>query len=201
MSLGRFARLNFSKSGVSLGLGPRGLNVNLGSKGVRTTVGLPGSGLSYQTFQSWRRRGRSASPTPPPAGPAARAAAPTCFPWRLVLSVAMATVLVLGGRTVQRAPSLPATPAPRPSAAAAVAPAPTAPACPAAPVAMDAAAIRDVQTLLMELGYPPGPIDGMTGPLTRKAIDDYLRARGLPGNDEPSPALLAHLRLDAAQKR
>ena len=41
----------------------------------------------------------------------------------------------------------------------------------------------------------------MTGPLTRKATADYLRAKGLPGNDEPGPALLARLRLDAAQKR
>jgi hypothetical protein len=61
IGLGRFARLNFSKSGLSLGLGPRGLNINIGPKGVRTTVGLPGTGLSYQTFESWRQRGRPAT--------------------------------------------------------------------------------------------------------------------------------------------
>jgi peptidoglycan hydrolase-like protein with peptidoglycan-binding domain len=66
---------------------------------------------------------------------------------------------------------------------------------------MDAASISEVQTLLKELGYPPGPIDGMTGPLTRKAIHDYLWAKGLAGNDEPSLALLARLRFDATQKR
>ena len=50
VGLRRCARLNFSESGVSLGLGPRGANINIGPKGVRTTVGLPGTGISYQTF-------------------------------------------------------------------------------------------------------------------------------------------------------
>jgi peptidoglycan hydrolase-like protein with peptidoglycan-binding domain len=66
---------------------------------------------------------------------------------------------------------------------------------------MDAASIREIQTLLKELGYLPGPIDGITGPLTRKAIHDYHWAKGLGGSDEPSPDLLARLRLEAAQKR
>lgn len=60
MSFGRFLRLNFSGSGVSLGVGPRGLNVNIGPRGVRKTVGLPGSGISYQTFTAWPK-----NPPPP----------------------------------------------------------------------------------------------------------------------------------------
>ena len=59
--LGGLVRLNFSGSGVSLGLGPRGANVNISSRGVRKTVGLPGTGLSYQIFTKWTK--------PPPAPP------------------------------------------------------------------------------------------------------------------------------------
>ena len=42
-------RLNVSKSGVSTSLGGRGATVNVGTSGKRTvTVGIPGTGLSYQ---------------------------------------------------------------------------------------------------------------------------------------------------------
>ncbi len=42
-------RLNVSKSGVSTSLGGRGATVNVGANGKRTvTVGIPGTGLSYQ---------------------------------------------------------------------------------------------------------------------------------------------------------
>ncbi len=41
-------RLNFSRSGVSWTIGPRGLHLTLGGRtGPRTTVGVPGSGISY----------------------------------------------------------------------------------------------------------------------------------------------------------
>jgi peptidoglycan hydrolase-like protein with peptidoglycan-binding domain len=62
--LGKLVRLNFSGSGVSLGLGPPGLNVNLGPKGVRKTVGIPGSGLSYQTFSKWQADAPQLAPRP-----------------------------------------------------------------------------------------------------------------------------------------
>lgn len=42
-------RLNFSKSGVSTSLGPRGATINLSKKGARANVGIPGTGLSYST--------------------------------------------------------------------------------------------------------------------------------------------------------
>lgn len=45
-------RLNLSKSGASVSVGPRGLKYTVGPKGRRTTVGLPGSGLSYTEYQS-----------------------------------------------------------------------------------------------------------------------------------------------------
>lgn len=41
------ARLNLSKTGVSLSLGAPGATLNLSHRGVRTTAGIPGSGLSY----------------------------------------------------------------------------------------------------------------------------------------------------------
>jgi hypothetical protein len=43
-------RLNLSKSGASVSVGPRGLKYTVGPKGTRTTVGLPGSGLSYTEY-------------------------------------------------------------------------------------------------------------------------------------------------------
>ncbi|WP_407074381.1 DUF4236 domain-containing protein [Psychrobacter sp. CAL346-MNA-CIBAN-0220] len=46
-------RLNLTKKGISsLSVGKRGATVNIGKKGTRGTVGLPGSGLSYSSYQS-----------------------------------------------------------------------------------------------------------------------------------------------------
>jgi len=39
--------------------------------------------------------------------------------------------------------------------------------------------IRDVQTLLKELGYDPGPIDGFMGRQTGAAIQEFQKAKGL----------------------
>ena len=47
-------RVNLSKSGPSLSVGPVGLRLNLGPQGIRTTAGLPGSGLSVINRKSWR---------------------------------------------------------------------------------------------------------------------------------------------------
>ena len=41
-------KLNFSKSGISTSIGRKGATVNLSSKGTKATVGIPGSGVSYQ---------------------------------------------------------------------------------------------------------------------------------------------------------
>lgn len=46
-------RLNITKKGVSsVSLGSRGARVNLGKKGTKTTVGVPGTGLSYSSFNT-----------------------------------------------------------------------------------------------------------------------------------------------------
>jgi hypothetical protein len=42
-------KVNLSKSGVSTSLGGHGATVNVGTSGKRTiTLGIPGSGMSYQ---------------------------------------------------------------------------------------------------------------------------------------------------------
>lgn len=51
--LGRYLRLNFSKSGTSLSVGGKGLRVNFGKRGTRTTVGIPGTGISYSEQQRY----------------------------------------------------------------------------------------------------------------------------------------------------
>lgn len=54
-------RLNLSKSGASVSVGPRGASVNIGKRGVFGTVGLPGSGLSYRERLDKPRRSTPAS--------------------------------------------------------------------------------------------------------------------------------------------
>ena len=48
VSLGKGVRLNFSKSGVSTSVGPRGASVTFGKNGTYANIGLPGTGLSYR---------------------------------------------------------------------------------------------------------------------------------------------------------
>lgn len=60
-------RLNLSGSGASVSLGPRGLHYTIGPHGTRTTVGLPGSGVSWTSYQPYASAG--ASPPPLPEAP------------------------------------------------------------------------------------------------------------------------------------
>jgi hypothetical protein len=47
-------KVNLSKSGVSTSLGGHGATVNVGSSGKKTlTLGIPGSGMSYQIPLTW----------------------------------------------------------------------------------------------------------------------------------------------------
>lgn len=47
-------KVNLSKSGVSTSLGGHGATVNVGSTGKKTlTLGIPGTGLSYQVPLTW----------------------------------------------------------------------------------------------------------------------------------------------------
>ena len=45
-------RINLSRSGPSLSLGPRGFTRTFGPRGTRTTVGIPGTGVYYTKLQS-----------------------------------------------------------------------------------------------------------------------------------------------------
>ena len=56
-----------------------------------------------------------------------------------------------------------------------------------------------IQAKLQELGYNPGPADGMMGPRTVSAILAYQRRHRLPMDGLPSDELLGHLRSGAAQ--
>ena len=47
-------KVNLSKTGVSTSLGGHGATVNVGSSGKKTlTLGIPGTGLSYQVPLTW----------------------------------------------------------------------------------------------------------------------------------------------------
>ncbi|QNH52285.1 DUF4236 domain-containing protein [Acinetobacter venetianus] len=54
-------RLNVGKKGISsVSIGGKGARVSVGKKGTRSTVGIPGTGLSYSSFNSNKKKG------PPP---------------------------------------------------------------------------------------------------------------------------------------
>jgi peptidoglycan hydrolase-like protein with peptidoglycan-binding domain len=50
---------------------------------------------------------------------------------------------------------------------------------------MSAPDLREVQVALQRLGYDPGPVDGIFGPLTRAAIRRFQQDRG----DQPTGSL------------
>jgi len=54
--------------------------------------------------------------------------------------------------------------------------------------------IREIQTLLADRGYDPGPIDGMMGPRTAAAIREYEKEADLEPTGEATHGLLARLR-------
>jgi len=56
-------RLNLSRSGASVSLGARGLHYTIGARGTRASVGIPGSGLSWTSYQPFSSR--SAVPASP----------------------------------------------------------------------------------------------------------------------------------------
>ena len=65
-----------------------------------------------------------------------------------------------------------------------------------APVQMSRDDVRRAQALLAELGFDPGPIDGLIGPRTRTAVQTFEQAKGLPASGEVTPALIDRLALE-----
>jgi len=52
---------------------------------------------------------------------------------------------------------------------------------------------RDIQQMLAERGFDPGPADGIPGRKTRQAIADYQDSVGLPADGQPSKSLYEQL--------
>lgn len=72
VSLGKGARVHFSKSGPSLSLGPRGASVSIGKRGAFANIGIPGTGFSTRTKltgSSSNRHGSSSRSTPQKLSP------------------------------------------------------------------------------------------------------------------------------------
>ncbi|UCD29277.1 MAG: DUF4236 domain-containing protein [Planctomycetota bacterium] len=60
--LGKFIRLNISKSGVGVSAGVRGLRISTGPRGTHLNVGIPGTGLSYRKQLSSKGRKKTSRP-------------------------------------------------------------------------------------------------------------------------------------------
>ena len=64
---------------------------------------------------------------------------------------------------------------------------------------LTAAELTEIETLLDELGFPPGPVDGAIDEQSRNAIRDFQVTAGLTVDGTPSPALLDELRAAKAE--
>jgi peptidoglycan hydrolase-like protein with peptidoglycan-binding domain len=53
--------------------------------------------------------------------------------------------------------------------------------------------VEAVQGVLADLGYAPGPVDGVMGEATRKAISAFERDRNLPPKGEVTPSLIREI--------
>src|SRR5882762_56143 len=53
--------------------------------------------------------------------------------------------------------------------------------------------IRELQSKLEALGFPPGPIDGIRGPLTEGALVSFQRAEHLPATGAADSVTVAKL--------
>ncbi len=177
ISLGKFFRLNLSKSGVSLGVGPPGLNVNIGPRGVRQTIGLPGTGVYYQESHQWPKSPDVASVA------ASQEASNSELGWKMIV-----IALALIGLVVYFASGSPKTEANSNNTAAKAAPSTPLPAAPPTkpdrPLNRDE--VRELQTLLRKAGFNAGTPDGVMGPKTQSAAQAFARThqikitQGLP---------------------
>lgn len=62
------------------------------------------------------------------------------------------------------------------------------------PAPASARLFRDAQEELKRLGYYPGPVDGIWGPLSHAALEDFQREQGLDPKGIVTPAVLERLR-------
>ena len=171
-SLGGLLRLNISKTGIGVGVGPRGFSLSIGSKGIRKSVGIPGSGLSYQDTTSWKKLNEASD------APAEQVAsgtsdenhvtgnsASTINPWKIAFVLLVAAISVWyfissNQRAIQQ-----------PEALTTIAPAPN--------HALSPPEVREAQILLNQKDYKAGPVDGVVGPKTRLAAKAFLKVKGM----------------------
>lgn len=57
--------MNLGKTGSSFSFGTRGARVTVGKNGIRKTVGIPGTGMSYTTYDKYDGNGSGQSPQAP----------------------------------------------------------------------------------------------------------------------------------------
>lgn len=172
LSLGGLLRLNISKTGIGVGVGPRGFSLSIGSKGIRKSVGIPGSGLSYQDTTSWKKLNQA---TDAPAEQVDLAtndenhfsenSASTINPWKIAFVLLVVAISVWYFISTNQKSTH------QPKALHTIAPAPNRP--------LTSPEIREVQILLNQKGYRAGPADGVSGPQTRLAAKVYLKAKGM----------------------
>jgi len=67
------------------------------------------------------------------------------------------------------------------------------------PAALMAAELTEIEALLDQLGFPPGPMDGAIDEQSRNAIRDFQVTAGLEVDGAPSLALLDELRAAKAE--
>ena len=183
MRFGRLLRLNFSKSGMSVGVGGPFYNVNFSKRGMRKTMGIPGTGVSYQTFERWPKRNAGGTPTLPQAAPSPNSTTPPPQSGSRAPFWIGVVLLVAATYACSHSPSKPTTTAKSysgtpatpistvPPASATPAPSSAGPASPVAPATLpiannplSLAEMTELQTLLQSKGFAPGPIDGYFGP-------------------------------------
>jgi hypothetical protein len=84
--LGKFLRLNFSRSGAGLSAGVKGFRVGTGPRGVYINAGIPGAGLSIRSQLDHRRDEEQ---------PSADQTTGFGVLFRLVVAVLLALVIIL----------------------------------------------------------------------------------------------------------
>ena len=171
-SLGGLLRLNISKTGIGVGVGPRGFSLSIGSKGIRKSVGIPGSGLSYQDTTSWKKLNEVAD-TPieqldssaSDENHVSEDPASTINPWKIAFGLLVAAISVWYFISSNQKSTH------QPEVLHTIAPAPNRP--------LTSSEIREVQILLNQKGYKAGAVDGVVGSKTRLAAKAYLKAKGI----------------------
>ena len=193
---GKFLRLNFSKSGLSVGVGPPGLNMNIGPRGIRRTVGIPGTGVSWQETQRWARPDSSPGAAPQDAHGGSGSGSGLSWRWIALFALLVAAAVSKCGQHSSAPVSSPTDRAVV-SAVPHPAPAPSSPA-PAADRELTRDEIRELQTLLRKQGFGPVVADGLAGPRTSAALQAFAHARGLKGPAGLSPKSLQAARVQAS---